>query len=40
APGCASRFSDFNIRTSACCKKQPDNFDDCCRMSCNSGSPC
>ncbi|OWZ16433.1 PcF and SCR74-like cys-rich secreted peptide [Phytophthora megakarya] len=40
APGCASRFSDSNVRTSECCKKRPGNFDDCCRMSCNSGSPC
>ncbi|EGZ17115.1 hypothetical protein PHYSODRAFT_499083 [Phytophthora sojae] len=39
AQGCGAPFSASNIQISSCCSRQP-NFNECCRTSCNLGSPC
>ncbi|EEY62525.1 PcF and SCR74-like cys-rich secreted peptide, putative [Phytophthora infestans T30-4] len=38
--GCAYVYSESNLKTSECCRKQSMSFNECCRVSCNFVSPC
>ncbi|EEY56631.1 PcF and SCR74-like cys-rich secreted peptide, putative [Phytophthora infestans T30-4] len=40
AQGCAYVYSQVISETSHCCQKQSMDFNECCRLSCNLGSPC
>ncbi|OWY91458.1 PcF and SCR74-like cys-rich secreted peptide [Phytophthora megakarya] len=41
ARGCAVLYSEDNLRVSKCCASQPrGDFNECCRLSCNIGTPC
>ncbi|KAF1777679.1 Phytotoxin, PcF [Phytophthora cactorum] len=40
AQGCGSIYSDRKLVINDCCSSQSSDFHQCCRTSCNLGTPC